>query len=144
MKYTKNRNPEARRRLLGAVLLALVAGLGFASCSELVDSDDGQQAKAPETNVKNYYYKIETKGVQYRYDLNWKNPYASPVNDVLIMNMQGYGNSYETWNGVRVCICDWTYEQKPGSEPWYYAMSQDSIVALDVENAQGEYTNSWV
>src|SRR6266540_2728367 len=116
MKYTGNRNSEGRSRLLGAVLLALVAGLGFGSCSEIVDSDDTQQTKAPETNVKNYYYKIETKGAQYRYDLTSKNAYL-PLSDVLVMNMQGADT--ENWNGMPVCVCDWAYEQATGVVPWY-------------------------
>ena len=141
MKLTKNRNSEVTRGLHGAVLLVLAAGLGFASCSQIVDSDDGPQTKASETNVKNFYYKIEKKDAQYRYSLTSKNAYL-PASDVLVMNMEGYEDYTTPWHGMPVCQCDWAYEITPGSTPWYYAMSEDSIVALGVD--YNGYTDSWV
>lgn len=141
MKYTGNRHSHGYCRLLGAVLLAVVAGISFASCSQIVDSDDAQQQKAPETNVKNYYYKIEDSGAQYHYTLTSKNAYL-PTSDILVMNMQGV-NVNDKWNGMPVCICDWAYETTSGSTPWYYAMTADSVVALGVEFG-GSYTDTWV
>jgi hypothetical protein len=146
MKNIKNRNSEVWWRLRGAVLLALAAGLGFAgalaSCGQIVDpeNDPDDHHTATETNVKNFYYKIEDKGAQYRYALSSQNAYL-PSNDVLIMNMQG-NDGYEKWHGMQVCVCDWAYEQDSSGEPWYYAMSQDSIVALGVD--YNGYTDSWV
>jgi hypothetical protein len=143
MKYTKNRNSEVKRHLYKVALLALAAGLGFASCSQIVDSEpnDDQALKSPETNVKSFYYKIEDKGAQYRYALTSNHAYL-PTSDVLVMNMQG-NDGNDVWNGMPVYSCDWAYEVTSGSPPWFYAMSDTAIVALGVEY-NTSYTDSWV
>jgi len=142
MKNTKNRNSEVKWSRRTAALLALAAGLGFASCGEIVDSDGSQTTtQAPEANVKNFYYQIEHKDAEYRYALTSKNAYL-PEADVLVMQMEGYEYP-QSWKGMPVCTCDWGYEKTSGQTPWYYYVSADSVVGLGVL-LNGQYTDSWV
>src|SRR2546430_10232677 len=95
-------------------ILTLLASIAAAGCWV-----NPRPQNSASNDVREYYIKLATPNMQYRYTVTADAKYTPKSGD-LIMDMQG--PSKDTFGTMQVFTCNWTYPTFSGPTIWFYAV----------------------
>jgi len=111
-----------------AVTALSLGSFVLASCGDLIDSPEDNSQDQTVTDVRSYYYKLQTPGAQYQYTT------ISPDSVKLHMTMLGQDDEYPLFRNAQVYECEWEYSNDPDNRlEYYYAVSDSEAYSLGYE-----------